>query len=94
MGGPVGSASNPNMPYYPAQQAPNFPAPNPLDSSGSLTGHILSAGRADAPTPKSRTARVIIIMVVVLAVMVVLGFLAATVFNDFLTNLFSGITDG
>ena len=64
-----------------------------MESSGSLTGHILSRGRADTPTPKSRTARVIIIMVVVLAVVVGLGFLAATVFNDFLSNLLGGLTD-
>jgi hypothetical protein len=95
VGGPVGTgAGNPSQAYYPGQQAPHFPAPNPLESSGSLTGHILSRGRADTPTPKSRTARVVIIMVVVLAVVVGLGFLAATVFNDFLSNLLGGLTDG
>jgi hypothetical protein len=94
LGGPSASgAGNPNA-YYPGQQQPHFPAPNPMESSGSLTGHILSAGRADAPTPKSRTARVVIIMVVVLAVVVGLGFLAATVFNDFLSGLLGGITGG
>jgi hypothetical protein len=95
VGGPVGTGStNPSQAYYPGHQQPNFPAPNPLESSGSLTGHILSRGRADTPTPKSRTARVVIIMVVVLAVVVGLGFLAATVFNDFLSNLLGGLTGG
>jgi hypothetical protein len=91
----VGSgAGNPNQAYYPNQQPPSFPPqPSPLESSGSLTGHILSRGHADTPTPKSRTARVIIIMVVVLAVVVGLGFLAATVFNDFLSDLLGGLTD-
>jgi len=32
-------------------------------------------------------------MVVVLAVVVGLGFLAATVFNDFLSDLLGGLTD-
>jgi hypothetical protein len=95
VGGPAASGSaNPSQAYYPGQQPPSFPQPNPLETSGSLTGHILSGGRADTPTPKSRTARVIVIMVVVLAVVVGLGFLAATVFNDFLSDLLGGLTDG
>jgi hypothetical protein len=94
VGGPVGSGrGDPNQVYYPGRQAPQFPQQNPLENSGSLTGHILSRGRADTPTPKSRTARVIIIMVVVLAVLVGLGFLAATVFNDFLSDLLGGLTE-
>jgi hypothetical protein len=95
VGGPLGPGpGNPSQAYYPGQRSPTFPAPSPLESSGSLTGHILSRGRADTPTPKSRTARVVIIMVVVLAVVVGLGFLGATVFNDFLSNLLGGLTDG
>jgi hypothetical protein len=94
VGGPVGSGlNNPSQAYYPGQHAPQFPPPNPLENSGSLTGHILSRGRADTPTPKSRTARVVIIMIVVLAVVVGLGFLAATVFNDFLSDLLGGFTE-
>jgi hypothetical protein len=81
---------NPNQAYYPGQQAPAFPAPNPLESSGSLTGHILGHGRADTPPPKSRTAKVIIILAVVLVIMVGLGFLAATFFGDMINDLLGG----
>ncbi|GAA0921803.1 hypothetical protein [Virgisporangium aurantiacum] len=85
VGGPAS-----NQGYYPNQQQPAFQAPNPVESSGSLTGHILGQGRADTPTPKSRTAKVVIILAVVLVVMVLLGLLAATLFNDMISDLLGG----
>ena len=85
VGGPAS-----NQGYYPNQQQPAFQAPNPVESSGSLTGHILGQGRADTPTPKSRTAKVVIILVSVLVVMVLLGLLAATLFNDMISDLLGG----
>jgi hypothetical protein len=85
VGGPTS-----NQVYYPNQQQPAFQTPNPVESSGSLTGHILGQGRADTPTPRSRTAKVVIILVVVLVVMVLLGLLAATLFNDMISDLLDG----
>jgi hypothetical protein len=64
-----------------------------VETSGSLTGHILGQGRPDTPTPKSRTTKVIIILAVVLVVMVALGLLAATLFNDMISDLLGGALD-
>jgi hypothetical protein len=61
---------------------------SPLESSGSLTGHILAQGYADRPTPKSRTAKVLVIGLVLLGVLVVAGLLAATVASDAVKDLF------
>lgn len=89
----VGGPASSNHVYYPNQQQPAFQTPNPVESSGSLTGHILGQGRADTPTPRSRTAKVVIILVVVLVVMVLLGLLAATLFNDMISDLLGGALD-
>jgi hypothetical protein len=62
-----------------------------LDNSGSLTGHILSQGRYDAPPPKSRTAKVVVIMLVVLGMLVVGGLVAGIFFRDAITQLLNGI---
>lgn len=86
----VGGPAN-NQHYYPNQQQPAYPAPNPVETSGSLTGHILSQGRADTPAPNNRTAKVVIILVVVLVVMVGLGLLAATLFGDMINDLLGGL---
>jgi flagellar basal body-associated protein FliL len=45
----------------------------------------------DRPTPKSRTARVVLIMLIVLGVLVAGGLVAAFFFQDAVTNLFNGI---
>jgi hypothetical protein len=62
-----------------------------IENSGSLTGHILSQGRHDGPTPKSRTAKVIVIMLVVLGIMVVGGLVAAIFFRDAITEMLNGL---
>jgi hypothetical protein len=64
---------------------------NPLESSGSLTGHILAQGEADRPTPKSRTAKVIVIGAVLLGVLVVAGLLAATFASDTVKDIFDSL---
>lgn len=66
----------------------------PLETSGSLTGHILSQGSADRPTPKTRTARVILIGLVLLGVLVLFGVFAATIANDFLSGIFDSLIKG
>ena len=67
---------------------------SPLETSGSLTGHILSQGYADRPTPKTRTAKVIVIGLVILGVLVLFGVLFATVANDIVTGLFDSLIKG
>jgi hypothetical protein len=87
----VGGPAN-NQQYYPnQQQPPAYPPPNPVETSGSLTGHILGQGRADTPPPGNRTAKVVIILAVVLVVMVGLGLLAATLFGDMISDLLGGL---
>jgi hypothetical protein len=68
-----------------------FQPPDHLENSGSLTGHILAQGAADRPTPKSRTAKVILIMVLVFVVLVGVGLLAGTVARDAISNLLGNL---
>jgi hypothetical protein len=70
-----------------------MPAGNPVENSGSLTGHILSQGRADGPAPKSNTAKVLLIGAVLLAALVVIGLIAATVAGDAVSDMFGGVLD-
>ena len=67
--------------------------PTPLENSGSLTGHILSQGTADLPPPKSRTAKVLVIILGILVVLVGGGLVVAYYFQDFITDLFSDFTN-
>jgi hypothetical protein len=62
---------------------------SPVEQSGSLTGHILSQG-TDAPPPKSRTTRVVVIMTVVLTVVVITGLTLAVFARNALLGMFSG----
>jgi hypothetical protein len=64
-----------------------------LESSGSLTGHILSQGNEDAPAPKSRTAKVIIIILVILLVLAAAGGAVAYFFQGFFSDLFGGFVN-
>ncbi|HET8681810.1 MAG TPA: hypothetical protein VFM54_08040 [Micromonosporaceae bacterium] len=65
---------------------------NPLESSGSLTGHILAQGTADGPTPPSRTAKVVLIMLLVMVLLVAVGAAVAVIAGDTVTRFFDGIT--
>jgi hypothetical protein len=71
-----------------------FPPGNPVETSGSLTGHILAQGTVDGPTPRSNTTKVLVVGAVLLAVLVLIGLAAATVAGDAVTELFNGILDG
>lgn len=67
---------------------------SPLEHSGSLTGHILAQGRSDAPTPKTRTAKVVVIMAAVLVFLVGMGLFVATIASDAVSELFGGMLGG
>jgi hypothetical protein len=67
--------------------------PAPMENSGSLTGHILSQGTADLPPPKSRTAKVLLIILGILVVLVGGGLAVAYYFQDFITGLFNDFTN-
>jgi len=60
----------------------------PLENSGSLTGHILSQGRSDEPTPKANTAKVFLVMALVLGILVAVGALVVLVTGDTFSSLF------
>lgn len=68
-----------------------YAAANPVEQTGSLTGHILAHGNSDAPEAKSRTTKVLVVMFLVLLLMVAIGLIAATVASDTITNIFEGI---
>lgn len=63
---------------------------SPLESSGSLTGHILSQGRSDGPAPASNTAKVLLVMALVLGILVAVGVLVVLATGDTFSNLFDG----
>lgn len=60
------------------------PALDPVETSGSLTGHILAQGWADAPTSGSDTKKVVVVLAIALGFMVVLGLLAVIAIGDVL----------
>ncbi|WP_405102474.1 hypothetical protein [Micromonospora sp. NBC_01412] len=62
-----------------------------LDNSGSLTGHILAQGWADAPTPRSRTTKVVAVLAVSLGLLVAIGVLVVLVANDAMGGLVGGL---
>jgi len=66
------------------------PVGSPLEHSGSLTGHLLSRG-SDAPPPKSRNTRVIVIMTVVMAVLVIAGLIIAVFARNALLDILKGV---
>ena len=65
---------------------------DPVENSGSLTGHILAQGWYDAPTEQRRSNfKVVVAMLVVLGLLVTVSlifvFTAGDAFTDFLGNL-------
>ncbi len=84
---PSGSGQPPSRPAQ-------YQSDRPLERSGSVTGHILAQGRRDGPTPKTRTAKVLIVMVLVLAFLIAIGLLGATLASDTINDLLGGLLDG
>jgi hypothetical protein len=78
---------------YPAIDM-TMPVNDPVENSGSLTGHILAQGWHDAPVDqRSSNLKVVIAMLVVLGLLVTVSlvfvFTAGDAFTDFLSNLTS-----
>jgi hypothetical protein len=67
--------------------------PPGLETSGSLTGHILAQGEVDAPRTKWRTGTVVLILFVVLLVLVAAGWAVAIVAGDAVTDFFNGLIE-
>ena len=66
----------------------------PLETSGSLTGHILSQGNPDQDGPRPTTTKVMIWMLVVLGILVISGLTLAIVAGDSLTSLLGSLFKG
>jgi hypothetical protein len=68
---------------------------SPLESSGSLTGHILSQGTEesdDEEAPrKSGNRRVFVIIAVMVVVLLVGGYLTVTLAHNFIDEIFGGV---
>jgi hypothetical protein len=67
----------------------------PIEMSGSLTGLILSRGSSTHVQPKERRSRarkVALILAGVLAFVVVIGLVVATMAGDFITAILDGLT--
>ncbi|GAA4944252.1 hypothetical protein GCM10025331_34200 [Actinoplanes utahensis] len=77
---------------YPAIDTTMPVSMDPVENSGSLTGHILAQGWYDAPTEQRRSNfKVVVAMLVVLGLLVTVSlifvFTAGDAFTDFLGNL-------
>jgi hypothetical protein len=69
------------------------PLATSLESSGSLTGHILAQGQKDTPPPKSRTAKVVLIILLIMAVLVGAGVAAAALAGDTVSTMFDNLVN-
>jgi hypothetical protein len=68
-----------------------LPAGNPVENSGSLTGHILAQGWSDTPTPAASTARVVMVLLIGLGILVAVGLLVVFAAGDAFSSLFDGL---
>ncbi|TDC64930.1 hypothetical protein E1258_07130 [Micromonospora sp. KC207] len=68
-----------------------LPTGDQLDNSGSLTGHILAQGWTDAPTARSSTARVVIVMAASLGLLVAIGVLVVLLAGNAMDGLVGGL---
>jgi len=64
---------------------------NPVENTGSLTGHILNYGRRDLPMPQSSTRKVVIVGFSMLAAMIIVGLVAGLLAGDQVSALIKGI---
>ncbi|GAB3818334.1 hypothetical protein GCM10027605_70720 [Micromonospora zhanjiangensis] len=65
--------------------------PNPVENSGSLTGHILAQGWADTTSSKGSTAKAIVVLLIGLGVLVLIGLVVAFSAGDLFNSLFGGL---
>jgi hypothetical protein len=67
---------------------------DPVENSGSLTGHILAQGWADTPTPKDSTAKMVVALLVGLGILVAVGLIVVFVAGNSLSKLFGAAFHG
>ncbi|MGK5676171.1 hypothetical protein ACSNOB_25410 [Micromonospora sp. URMC 106] len=70
----------------------SFPTNNPLENSGSLTGHILAQGWAETPTEeRSSTTKVVIVLAASLGLLVAISVLVVLLATDTIGGLVGGV---
>ncbi|GIM86973.1 hypothetical protein Sar04_37090 [Salinispora arenicola] len=71
-----------------------FPA-DPVETSGSLTGHILAQGWTETPAEeRSSNTRVVVALAVSLGLLVMIGVVVALIANNALDGLFGNLSGG
>ncbi|MFK3981624.1 hypothetical protein ACI2K4_14745 [Micromonospora sp. NPDC050397] len=75
----------------PAEMTVAITTGNPVENTGSLTGHILAQGWADTPTGSAGTGKMIGVLAAGLAVLVAIGLLVVFAAGDTFSSLFGGL---
>ncbi|MEU4755467.1 hypothetical protein AB0F93_31405, partial [Micromonospora tulbaghiae] len=66
----------------------SFPQGNPLENSGSLTGHILAQGWSEeSPAARGGNTKVVIVLAVALIMLIAISLLVVFLANDALSGL-------
>lgn len=86
--GPDPAGTNHGRTDGPGFTTVSFPQGNPLENSGSLTGHILAQGWAeDPPTTRSNTTKVVIVLAASLGLLIAISLLVVFLANDAMSGL-------
>jgi len=67
---------------------------NAVETSGSLTGHILAQGWADTPAERSGNARVLIVLAAALGLLVAISVMVVLLAGDALDGLVGSVLNG
>lgn len=67
---------------------------NAVETSGSLTGHILAQGWSDTPTERSTNARVMIVLAAALGLLVAISVMVVLLAGDALDGLVGSVLNG
>ncbi|SCL37794.1 hypothetical protein GA0074692_4790 [Micromonospora pallida] len=101
--GTAGTAGTPGRPgtVYGGSvtEGPGFatvalPPGNPVENTGSLTGHILAQGWADTPVERSRTTRVVLVLIASLGLLVAISLVLVLMANDAMGGLMENLING
>lgn len=71
-----------------------LPTGDPVENSGSLTGHILAQGWPDTVPTKSHTTRVVAVLAIGLGIVVAVGLLLVLAAGDVFGAFFEGLLKG
>lgn len=67
---------------------------NAVETSGSLTGHILAQGWSDTPSERSRNTRVVIVLAAALGLLVAISVMVVLLAGDALDGLVGNVLKG